>query len=126
MRNLPTCHGCDRGSDLISCWGQLWCPDCLAREGKAAAGIFDERVWPETERLCDSGFNFQSWDNHNPGLAEIYGPVGGREDYIPNRDESDLRPYERAWNTHVQDSQVPEGGLIHPRAADELEAWYGL
>ena len=103
MRNLPTCHGCDRGSDLISCWGQLWCPDCLAREGKAAAGIFDERVWPETERL----------------VADV-------EDFIPNWDESNFRPYERAWNTHVLDSQVPEGGLIHPRAADELEVWYGL
>lgn len=70
MRNLPTCHGCERGSDLISCWGQLWCPDCLAREGKAAAGCFDERVWPETEQACSRPFD---WERN--------------EDFIPNHDE---------------------------------------
>jgi len=74
-------------------WGQLWCVDCCVAEAKSAAGISDERVWPETERLIEQRAPY-NWEQPE-------------RDFIPNRDES----------------HVPEGGFICKYDVMELERW---
>lgn len=107
MRNLPTCNGCERRSDLISAWGQLWCPDCLAREGKAAAGISDERIWPETQELCDQIEREcrENFLNHKTLTAPRSSAYIDRDNEV---------------------NRVPEGGYISEYHSEQMNAWLTL
>ena len=92
------CHGCRARTDLMHMWGQLWCVNCATDAAKDAAGVYDERIWPETEELC-------------------------REDFIPNMDESDFAPVSTTKPYKPQEHEVPEGGLICKFDVMELERW---
>lgn len=79
MRSVPSCHGCGTSVDLMQAWGQVWCVDCLCVEAKAAAGISDERVWPETAEACNNApFDWERGEDYIPNHPEPHSvPEGG-------------------------------------------------
>jgi hypothetical protein len=88
----------------------------------ASSGIQDERVWPETQELCDSVEDFIP-------NREQYGPVPGERDLIMRSYELHNAPRSQSFapmNHDGDSNHVPEGGYISEYHADLLDSWYAV
>lgn len=80
----------------------------------ASSGISDERVWPETQELCDQSEALTAWERRNVDVANYLAHQTRR---IPIEDSTVL-------NRDNETNHVPEGGYICEFDAQAMEVWY--
>lgn len=134
-RGIASCYNCGTEDDLMEMWGQRWCAYCAAYAAKDAAGIHDERVWPEDSTPCvfcgdplydDEGTRLHMARYHGaepefdfraaPRVAHYRLPRTGRRPM----DEHEFKA------RYPVEADVPEGGLVCAYDADWMERLYAL